>query len=34
MGGMGTYELLRRECHTFTATFAICGGNHVKKVKK
>ena len=34
MGGMGTYELLRREHHTFAASFAICGGDNVKNVKK
>lgn len=34
MGGMGTYELLRREPKTFAAAFAICGGDHVKNVKK
>jgi len=34
MGGMGTYELLRRERHTFAAAFAICGGDNVKNVKK
>lgn len=26
MGGMGTYELVRRMPHTFAAAFAICGG--------
>ncbi|OAQ39095.1 phospholipase [Pedobacter psychrophilus] len=34
MGGMGTYELLRRERHTFTAAFAICGGDNVANCKK
>ncbi|MBU2045961.1 MAG: phospholipase, partial [Bacteroidetes bacterium] len=34
MGGMGTYELLRRERRTFAAAFAICGGDNVKNVKK
>jgi predicted peptidase len=34
MGGMGTYELLRREPKTFAAAFAICGGDNVKNVKK
>ncbi len=34
MGGMGTYELLRRKRHTFAAAFAICGGDNVKNVKK
>lgn len=31
---MGTYELLRREPKTFAAAFAICGGDHVKNVRK
>lgn len=34
MGGMGTYELLRRERNTFAAAFAICGGDDPKNVKK
>ena len=34
MGGMGTYELLRREPKTFAAAFAICGADTVKNVKK
>ncbi len=34
MGGMGTYELLRREKNTFAAAFAICGGDNPKNVKK
>ncbi|WP_036692098.1 prolyl oligopeptidase family serine peptidase [Pedobacter glucosidilyticus] len=34
MGGMGTYEMLRRQPNTFTAAFAICGGDHVKNVRK
>ncbi len=34
MGGMGTFELLRREPKTFAAAFAICGGDNVKNVKK
>lgn len=34
MGGMGTYELLRREPKTFAAAFAICGGDNVANVKK
>jgi predicted peptidase len=34
MGGMGTYELLRRERNTFAAAFAICGGDNPKNVKK
>lgn len=28
MGGMGTYELLRRQPDLFAAAFAICGGDH------
>ncbi len=28
MGGMGTYELVRRMPKTFAAAFAICGGAH------
>jgi predicted peptidase len=34
MGGMGTYELLRRKPKLFAAAFAICGGDHVANVKK
>ncbi len=34
MGGMGTYEILRRKPKTFAAAFAICGGDNVKNVKK
>ena len=34
MGGMGTFELLRRDRKTFAAAFAICGGDNVKNVKK
>lgn len=34
MGGMGTYEMLRRQPNTFAAAFAICGGDHVKNVRK
>ena len=34
MGGMGTYELLRREPNRFAAAFAICGGAQVSNVKK
>jgi predicted peptidase len=34
MGGMGTYELLRRKPHFFAAAFAICGGDNVANVKK
>lgn len=34
MGGMGTYELLRRETKTFAAAFIICGGDNINNVKK
>lgn len=34
MGGMGTFELLRRKPKVFAAAFAICGGDHVENVKK
>lgn len=34
MGGMGTFELLRRKPNTFAAAFPICGGDHVANVKK
>lgn len=34
MGGMGTYEMLRRKPRVFAAAFAICGGDHVANVKK
>lgn len=34
MGGMGTYELLRRKPKVFAAAFAICGGDHVANVEK
>jgi predicted peptidase len=34
MGGMGTFELLRRTPKTFAAAFAICGGDNVANVKK
>lgn len=34
MGGMGTYEILRRERKTFAAAFAICGGDNPKNVRK
>ncbi len=33
MGGMGTYELLRRRPGTFAAAFAVCGGDNIKNVK-
>lgn len=34
MGGMGTYEILRRKPRTFAAAFAICGGDHIANVQK
>lgn len=34
MGGMGTFELLRRQPHTFAAAFPICGGGHPAMAKK
>jgi predicted peptidase len=34
MGGMGTFELLRRKPNVFAAAFAVCGGDNVKNVKK
>lgn len=34
MGGMGTYEILRREPNTFAAAFVICGGDNIKNCKK
>ncbi|MCX2481386.1 prolyl oligopeptidase family serine peptidase [Pedobacter sp. MC2016-15] len=34
MGGMGTYEVLRRKPKTFAAAFAICGGDHIANVRK
>lgn len=34
MGGMGTYELLRRKPRTFAAAFAICGGDNLANVNK
>lgn len=34
MGGMGTFELLRRKPKTFAAAFAICGGDTVANVNK
>ncbi|MGI9553092.1 MAG: prolyl oligopeptidase family serine peptidase, partial [Aurantibacter sp.] len=30
MGGMGTFEIVRRNPDTFAAAFAICGGAHPK----
>lgn len=34
MGGMGTYELLRRKPKLFAGAFAICGGDNVANVQK
>lgn len=34
MGGMGTYELLRRKPKMFAAAFAICGGDNIANVRK
>ncbi|SDM56013.1 prolyl oligopeptidase family serine peptidase [Pedobacter antarcticus] len=34
MGGMGTYEILRRKPKTFAAAFSICGGDNVANVEK
>ena len=34
MGGMGTYEVLRRKRGLFAAAFAICGGDHTANVRK
>jgi predicted peptidase len=34
MGGMGTYELLRRKPKMFAAAFAICGGDTLANVNK
>lgn len=34
MGGMGTFELLRRRPNTFAAAFPICGGGHPATAKK
>ena len=34
MGGMGTFELLRRKRNTFAAAFTICGGDNIANVKK
>lgn len=34
MGGMGTYELLRRKPKLFAAAFTICGGDNVANVQK
>jgi predicted peptidase len=34
MGGMGTFEILRRKPNTFAAAFAICGGDNTNNVGK
>lgn len=34
MGGMGTFEILRRRPKTFTAAIAICGGDNPANAKK
>ncbi|HUH34053.1 MAG TPA: prolyl oligopeptidase family serine peptidase, partial [Daejeonella sp.] len=34
MGGMGTFELLRRMKGQFAAAFAICGGDNLKNTNK
>lgn len=34
MGGMGTYEVLRRKSKTFAAAIAICGGDNIANVNK
>jgi len=34
MGGMGTFEMLRRKSKTFAAAFAICGGDNVANAKR
>ena len=34
MGGMGTYELVRRKHNYFAAAFAICGGANTATAKK
>lgn len=34
MGGMGTFEVLRRKPKTFAAAFTICGGDNIANVKK
>ncbi len=34
MGGLGTYEILRRKPKIFAAAFAICGGDALANVKK
>lgn len=34
MGGMGTFEILRRRPKTFAAAFSICGGDNIANVQK
>ncbi|RZK60396.1 MAG: phospholipase [Pedobacter sp.] len=34
MGGMGTFEILRRKPKTFAAAFSICGGDKIANAKK
>ncbi len=34
MGGMGTFELLRRKRRTFAAAISICGGDNIANVRK
>lgn len=34
MGGMGTFEILRRKPKTFAGAFAICGGDNPENAKK
>lgn len=34
MGGMGTFELLRRKPKVFAAAFTICGGDNTNNAKK
>lgn len=34
MGGMGTFELLRRKTKIFAAAIAICGGDNIANVQK
>ncbi len=33
MGGMGTFEILRRKPNVFAAAFAICGGDNILNAK-
>lgn len=34
MGGMGTFELLRRKRNTFAAAISICGGDNTNNIQK